>query len=971
MSFSLENYQKQQREAIQQTEGPLLVISGAGTGKTHLITGKILYLIQELGVAPEQILALTFTEKATEEMARRIDQALPLGHSEICIKTFHSFAEAVLRERGHEIGLQLDYKVLKEADLWMFLKHHVLDLKLEHYRTLGNPQKFLRALQEYFSRLQDEDIQSKAYIQYAKDAAKQAPTPEEKESASKHAELAKAYDIYERLLLENGSLDFSGLLFYTIRLFENRPSVLAEYQNRFTYILVDEFQDTNFAQNKIVQLLAQKNRNLTVVGDDDQSIYKWRGASLTNIHSFQKLFPEAKTVVLCENYRSHQKILDLAYATIQKNNPNRLEVSQSVNKKLISRPSHSEAKQLMRPEGATTPKKMQEFIPQVFHFEQLQDEVAFIVSKAKIALKQGQNPAILVRTNSLAKPFIEAFKEKGLPFQHFSASSIFEKPAIKDCVAFLRIIANPWDDLALFRCLTLPFWKIPMESLLEIAKKARNQNRSFYELLNVKPFDVSKKLISTIIEFSRERKVSEVLGKFLTDSGYLESARKEALEADQNNSDSHLRIEEIAQFSQMIADYEASHPHKQVSDFLQYVQFAEEAGEGRASGENIDPAAIKILTIHSAKGLEFDAVFLPGLVQSKFPGINWKDPFEIPPALIPEPLPPGDHHLEEERRLFYVAITRAKSILMMTYSDFYDGKKKWKPSVFVEQALESGKAMMISQGNGLKKKMNLQASLLGEEAIRPHQSLHLQLPKLSYSQLDAFQTCPLKYQFRYLWNVPTPMPAAVNFGSSIHNTLRDFHEWLNENPQKKDDDLRPELQKFFEENWIGLGYESRAIMEDQKERGHAMLQKYWEHEKTSLSTPAFLEKAFTLQLGKITLSGRIDRIDKLEDGTYEVIDYKTGTNHKKNLSKDLQLSLYALACRDVLKIEVSRLSLYFLETLEKVSTTRDDQEIDLCRQEIEELSLDLARSDFSPTPGFHCGYCDFRLICPSAMAVVR
>lgn len=948
MADFLSSFNERQREVVTHDTGPLLVISGAGTGKTHVLTGRILYLIQKKHTPAGSILALTFNEKAATEMMERVDNALPLGHPAVSIHTFHAFCERILRDRGFEIGISNDYKLLQNADLLLMLKRHANDFTFNYYHTLGGRDRFLMELSQYVSRLQDEDISPDAYLAYAKGITASAKTDEEKENAEKHLELAHAYETYEQLLLKNNYMDFGGLLYYTLRLFEKRKSVLSQYQAEFRYVLVDEFQDTNFAQNKIVTLLAQKHQNLCVVGDDDQSIYKWRGASLTNINFFRKHFPKARTVVLNENYRSTQAILDASYALIQNNNPDRLEATEKVDKRLIA---------VARPPHADTALKND--VPEINHFSNLDDEVSFVVTKANGFLRKGKDVAILVRTNALAKPFIEALSKKKISFQFFATTDIWNRKAIKDCIATLRVIADPWDDVALFRLASLPFWEIPMESLLEKMKKIKSDNTSLFSNLSAEkssqPDQASnmasfKKHMDELIEFSRTHSVGEVLGNFLRSTGYLEKAAQEDPGA----------VEDIAAFSDKVASFENTHPHTKVSDFLFYAQLLEESGEGNLGGSPLDPTAIKILTVHGAKGLEFDCVFLPGLAQNKFPTINRKDPFEVPVSLIPESLPMDDHHIQEERRLFYVAITRAKEILTISYSDFYDGKRQWKPSIFLAELLKAGKAVernITSRIKGIKQQITLPFED-GNKKI-------LYLPKLSYSQIDTFSSCPLKYQFRYLFQIPAPIGVHATFGVSIHNTLKSFYEELRHHPNTTNEDLTPLLSDLYNKSWIGLGYESRAVQEDQKQRGLKMLINYYKKEQDALGKVAFIEEPFSLKLGNLTISGRIDRIDKLEDGTYEVIDYKTG-KVDKNIKNNLQLSLYALACRDVLKIPVSKLSLYFISELEKVSTTRNEKEMEKCTEEVLAVASEMSHSDFAPSPGFQCRYCEYRLICPSA-----
>lgn len=945
MDFSLDIFNEKQREAVKKTRGPLLVISGAGTGKTHVLTGKILHLILEKKAKPEEILALTFTEKAAQEMTQRVDESLPLGYGEIWIKTFHGFCDSILREKAFEIGLSTDFKLFSEADCWVFIKRHLTDFELDYYRPLSYPQKFLKAMQDHFSRLQDEDITPEKYLAHSKSAAQKAANDEEKENASKQMELAKIYKKYLELLIRENCMDFGSLLFFTLRLLDKRASVLADLQKRFRYILVDEFQDTNFAQNKIIGMLAEKNNDITVVGDDDQAIYKWRGASLTNIKYFQKKFPSAEKIVLNENYRSSQAILDFAYASIQKNNPNRLEASANIDKKLIK------------------VSKKKEQLPEIHHFESLDEEADFVVQTAESFQKKGLDTAILVRTNNLANPFLEKLEDLALPFQHLASPALLRRPGVKDCMAILKVLADPWDNLAFFRFLSMPVWNMEMMEILDLVKRAKLETKSIYELLNGSNRQKMRVLIFDLIEFSREQNVSQVLMKFLTESGYLKSI-------EENDS----KILDIALLSEKIVEFEKTHPDKKVMDFLEYAKILDEVGEKAPNEQLIDANSIKVLTVHSAKGLEFDAVLLPGMVNGKFPSVSRKDPFEIPEELIEEILPHGNHHIEEERRLFYVASTRPKERLIFTYSDFYDGKKHWKVSPFIQEI--DGIDLALIKNHAAEKKSQMQQQLPIDDGIgarRNHHGLKEgSFSLLSYTQIDTFGQCPQKYQFRYLYNLQTPPSSTLNFGLSIHGALKDFYAFLKKNPPEKDDDLFPVLQKFYEKNWIPIGYETPEMHKDQKSRGEKLLRKYCINEKKEgFRIPAFIEKEFLLKIDNIVLKGAIDRIDLLPDGTYEVIDYKTGDGKNKNAEKDMQLSIYALACKEVLKIPVSRLSLYFLENIEKKSAIRTEEDLESCRAEIKKHAQGIMNSDFSPTPGFHCGFCDYRLICPVAAQVGR
>jgi len=308
---------KTQLEAVEHDQGPIMLIAGAGTGKTTVITQRIAYLIEKKKAKPEEILAVTFTDKAAKEMEERVDQLLPLGYSELWINTFHSFAEKILKDYALDIGISNDFKLLDQTSAWLLVRQNLKKFNLDYYSPLGNPTKFIHALLNHFSKCKDEIIYPGDYLEYAEKIKLDKDLIKDGESIDSEIirikEVADVYNTYQQLLLDNNALDFGDLINYTIKLFKKRPHILEKYRKKFKYILVDEFQDTNWAQYELIKLLAAPHNNLMVVADDDQSIYRFRGAAVSNILTFKKDYKKLKQISLIDNYRSGQKILDTAY----------------------------------------------------------------------------------------------------------------------------------------------------------------------------------------------------------------------------------------------------------------------------------------------------------------------------------------------------------------------------------------------------------------------------------------------------------------------------------------------------------------------------------------------------------------------------------------------------------------------------------------------------------------------------------
>ena len=954
----------EQRTAVEHVDGPLLIVAGAGTGKTRVITSRILKLIEDGLAKSNEVLALTFTEKAAQEMVERIDVAMPLGYEEVWIKTFHGFCEKVLRESAHEIGLSNNHKLLDQLNQWMFVKNHLFDFELDYFRPLGNPGSFINVLTTHFSRIKEEYISPNEYVEYAEkrlhDLMEKAKKSEqtkidkksvlgiEMEEVRKIIEAAKAYKKYQELMLENDFLDFGDLSYYVLKLFDERPSVLAHYRKRFKFIMVDEFQDTNYAQFKLLMMLSGgKDGNLCVVGDDDQSIFRWRGASLSNILQFQQKFPDAKKIVLTENYRSNQNVLDASHRFIKFNDPNRLEHREGIDKNLKS--------------------QTDENLPiEVLHFAQHIDEVSSVCGKiGEIAGDSSdlsyRDVAILVRANAHAVPFAEELKKLGIPYQIKTPKGLLSIDEVKDIVALCRALKDFSDDVAWVRLMRIDVFEIPMVDIVGVLKNTYENlfNERETNVLPGMEDPLSKfaNLMEKVIEFSKKHPAGEVINYFLTEAGIMDSLSSEF------NSEHQQKLENITVFSKVVWNFEKTSEDNSIQSFADYLSVIEESkipivNEAETtSGSDID--AVQILTAHAAKGLEFDTVFVCNLVNGRYPILNKKDPLHIPLELTKEIFPEGDFHIEEERRLFYVSLTRAKRKLFLTYSDKYQGPKKWKRSQFLEELNESG---LVSEKDI--------AAFSEEKAISPRKIITAPegWPKhsLSFSQIDTFNSCPLKYGYRYIMKVPTPQHHAANFGTSIHETLKDFYWTLMD--RGEDSASLDLMNELYDKNWIAHGYESKDHEEARKKQGTKMLEQFYNSNREPWVIPTFIERNFHLKVGDYMLNGRIDRIDKLDDGFYEVIDYKTGKS-KTRLSKEnkLQLYIYALACRDVFNIPVKKLTLYFLDDGEKLSLnlSKGYDELDSVRDDVLAYIAQIKESDFTPTPGFLCSFCDYRLICPA------
>ena len=1012
MDAILEGLNEQQSKAVIHKTGPLLIVAGAGTGKTTILTRRINFLISSGAAAPDEILATTFTEKAAAEMEDRVLQNMEISVPDLWISTFHSFCERVLREQGLDIGLATDFKVLDQTQAWLLIRKNFEKFDLKYYKPLGRPTRFIYDLVSHFQKCKDEEIMPEDYMGYADSLRMnmdQAPVGSKavkskdksaladmQEEADRIAELAKAYFTYQKILLDNNCLDFGDLIHYCLKLLRERKKIAAEYQNKFKYILVDEFQGTNYAQYELIKLLAQPRNNLAVAADDDQSIYRFRGASFNNVLSFENDYPQCQIITITKNYRSHQEILDLSYNFIQLNNPNRLEFQLNKNSEILAQSRKKGIsiscfqkinKRLIAEKGSGAEINCE-------NAETIEDEALLIGEKIKKIKErdhvQYSDFAILIRANSYAIPYCHEMERQGIPYQFLASKGLYQKPIVMDTVSFLKLLDDYHENSAMFRVLSSPIFKLDYETVVKISNFAKRKSESIFWVIKNLPLITgisaeNKKIITFITALldkygtqAQERQPSEIYIGFLNESGcldyILEMEKKDPRGAKES-------FDYLNQFLEKIKKFETNEDAPRLKEFIQQLDYELEAGEEGTLHYNLEeggPDTVKIMTIHGAKGLEFKYVFLPGLVDKRFPSINRRDPIAIPDVLIKEIEPAGEAHLQEERRLFYVAMTRAKFGFYLSWARDYGMAREKKPSQFL---CDIGFAAVPTQR---KPELTYAGKLKMRPIPKMNASLkHLRPPYLSFSQMRAFDSCPLQYKFAHILKIPQRGRPQLVFGQSIHDAIYEFtkEDFLRRNGgqaglfgKAHEIDGKISLKRLLEiyqQKWIDEWYDNKAQKKQYFESGKEILgnfhRDFYTRESRKImeikGRPA-LELDFNLKIGEEKIYGKIDRVDCDENGKIIIIDYKTGEPKEKLALDDKnQLLIYQIALQKAYGIIPNILEYYYLTNGSRIEFIGSKQELDSIEDKIKNVGKQINDSNFAATPGHQCRTCDFKDIC--------
>jgi len=990
----------QQLAAVEHGDGPLLVVAGAGTGKTRVITERIRHLLESNpNLSGENILGLTFTDKAAAEMKYRVVKAIGERAETVWLSTFHKFCLDKV-QRAANAGIE----PLDELDHKILLRRNIGKLQLKHFKRLQEPSEFLEDFVKFFSRCQDELVTPDDYRCYVEtlrrrfEARKNSLEADERaialEEIEKQEELARAFCVSEQLLRERNLTTFGAQLLDAVVLLRTDAALLAQLRNQYRFILVDEFQDTNIAQLELLWLLTADHRNIMAVGDHNQAIYRFRGASYGSFTIFLKRFcgvrePKLGPAVrrflatLSQNYRSTKRILNVAYAVIRNN----------------------EQSPLLPQERLNTQNREGEKI-RVVEFAGVREEAQWVASEIDRLHDAGapwHSMAVLYRKHTHRDLLVGGLQARGIPFV-IRRFSILSSTLVRDLLAWLRLIGQPSDNVACARVLAAPYWGLEPRDLVRLAERAeRNHRRPISSELDTAqeelPFAGESKRLGEIVtllnrlrQSARRKTVSELLDEVIAalelaplpseaDRYYLDRFVAYVREWERKT----LAEPEPGAASEFLLTSPDPRKGKQLRDFLEYLYYFNEARGDIFLEDQPSEDAVELMTVHSAKGLEFLHVFVLRLSKRDFPSPPRRPVFEFPPELMKEEKPEGDFHIQEERRLFYVALTRARQRL--TLSTIINKMKRQSP--FLEDFLEDPK---VKTRDAQQLAPDIALPVLAETAapapnpVNPSslfsgpregsraysrvalwaKAFHPPKPEplqLSASAISAYEHCPMKYMFQHLWSIRGGPHAQATFGSVMHTVIKEFVGEMRRGRSVPFGDV----VMIYAREWSSAGFPDAYHEMEYRQAGREQLEAF---HRTCTESPADVihqEKAFELPLEhEIVVTGRIDQVNRIGRKQYEIVDYKTGRpRDAKKAAEDLQLSIYALAAREVLEIEPTRLVFYNLMTNEAVATARDEKALTETKQRIAAVADQIRAGEFSPAPNFGCANCDYKPLCPA------
>ena len=953
----------------------MLVIAGAGTGKTTVLTQRVANLIREGHARPDEILALTYADNSAAEMMARVRAELTgtaIDGLQAC--TFHAWCNGLLQRRG------AGFAVLDDKDLWVYLRRRIRDLSLKHFVRAANVGQFLDSLLDFMRRCQDELVGPADYARYVERLERgEVPLPrskkqkelEEVEILERCQEIARVFAIVEDMLLRNNLGTFGHMITKAYQLLKDDPTLLEEERQRTRFMLVDEFQDANFAQVEILSLLGGAAANAFVVGDPDQAIYQFRGASSEAFTLFARNFPAARVVVLGKNRRSLSPILGCAFGIVNENPPVFGQtLSQKGNSISYQRtPLESLRDEEAKQEGEATAAPLVDIVTWMQKEVEAADLARRIQKKRKDKGKDKAQHcawsdfAVLYRQHSHRDELVHELAERGIPFS-IEGLDVLDTPEVRDVVACLTAAVSSNDAASLFRVAALPQFGIEATELRAAMRAVRRQELDLRTVLGRLP---NGPAVLASVE-----KVHLEVGK---DGIRADDAVKVVIR--------HFGLQRSALVVTFVKFVEEWHKKTiaetgSPSEFLEYLDYFVQAGGGIALPRSPDDA-VQLLTAHAAKGLEFRHVAVIRGSSVSFPTAYREPLIAFPPALRRSESTSVDDkalHEEEERRLFYVAMTRAKDTLAI-YANQGQSKKDPKPTKFLREFMvhtaykkcwstHPAAAVQDNLFAEEERRIALQQSNVATWLLMPPSASFI--TGLSASAIEIYEECPLRFKLEREWNLPRDVSASLHYGAAMHGVLRTFYDAQRYQREIGDDDLLEQFRSALASAGIADRYQYELYLR----QGNEQLRQFLECARTA-PAPEVMETEckFELQVGSAKLTGRIDRIDHTGPDTVAIVDYKTGKpKSQEDADKSLQLSLYALAARETWGKRADRLVFHNIENNTPISTTRTDAELEGAKARVEAVAEGIAQGEFPPNPKYHCVFCPYRNLCPATEKII-
>ena len=964
---------ERQQKAIEHVHGPMLVIAGAGTGKTTVLIRRIAALIRDRHAQPGEILALTYTDNAAKEMRERVQGELRgADMSGLRAMTFHAYCNELLKANGRGFG------VLDDKDLWIYLRKRLRDLHLNYFVRAANVAQFLDDLLDFIRRCHDELVTPEKYADYVGKLDRgELPVPRVTKSKDADAltdeeilgrchEIASVYTVVETMLREEKLGTFSHMITRAWDLLQEDADLLAQERGHARFILVDEFQDANFAQVKILAALAGDERNVFAVGDPDQAIYRFRGASSAAFGLFQRHFPGAPIVALEKNQRSTTPILQCAFSLIDKNPQvfsgdfRTSATTSSIGYRRSVLKSAREERALV--EGQPLKALPVEVVPiSARDFEPV-DILAMIEEKKRQCRGRWKDFAVLYRSHFHRDEIARELGEKGIPFT-IENMDVMDTPEVRDLLACLGAVDSTADAASLLRVAALPKFNIDPEKV-----------RAALRTVPREPQPGKTVTFATVLrEIEGGPAVLTALQKTRDEIQRTGAKSLSALRIIMRDFGFASHSSPIRALLKFVEAWESKPLTKtgDIGELLEYLTYFQEA-RGAVCLQSEDEDAVRLMTAHAAKGLEFLHVSVIRATSNSFPAQYKESLVEFPQDLRdPDSVGEGDSrglHEQEERRLFYVAMTRARDSLTL-YGKRGIGKDKTPPGLLRELLKDPGLRRWLVQ----RPARAFQTDLFGSAAPSPgfvsRTAEWLSLPpaftlnRLSATAVETYETCPLQFKLEREWRIPRDVPAAMQYGAAIHRVLRTYFDSVRqERPMAEE-----ELVELFRADF------AQAVIEDPYQRdlytqqGAQQIKDFVEALRRS-KPPKVLhtEEHFELRVEGATVAGRIDRIDDLGDGRIAIVDYKTGKPRaQEDADESLQLSIYAIAAQQKWGYRAERLVFYNLEEASAVATTRDHLQLEEAKAKVKDVAERIAGGEFNPKPGFHCRFCSYRSLCPA------